>query len=122
MDDAAFGFEPVHILFAAIGGSLLLAYWLPRLAFARPPSASALLILFGMIGSVLFPGIFSGLDPTANPALWEITAEIVVIVVLFATGLRIDDSAAGGFGAPRWVCWRSPCLSPSWPWRRWVGR
>jgi NhaP-type Na+/H+ or K+/H+ antiporter len=91
MDDPAFGLEPVHILFAAIGGSLLLAYWLPRLAFARPPSASALLILFGMFSSLLFPGIFSGLDPTANPALWEVTAEIVVIVVLFATGLRIDD-------------------------------
>ena len=99
MDDPVFGFEPVHILFAAIGGSLLLAYWLPRLAFARPPSASALLILFGMLGSLLFPGIFSGLDPTANPALWEVTAEIVVIVVLFATGLRIDD--LGG-----WRLWR----------------
>ena len=69
-----------------------------------------------------FPGIFSGLDPTAHPALWEVTAEIVVIVVLFATGLRIDDLGGGGFGAPRWVCWRSPCLSPSGPWRRWVGR
>jgi sodium/hydrogen antiporter len=99
MDDPAFSFDPVHILFAAIGGSLLLAYWLPRLVFPRPPSASALLILFGMLGSLSFPDIFSGFDPTANPALWEVTAEIVVIVVLFATGLRIDD--LGG-----WRLWR----------------
>jgi NhaP-type Na+/H+ or K+/H+ antiporter len=96
---AEFGVEPVHILYAALGASLLLAYWLPRLVFQRPPSSSALLIGFGMLGSVLFPGIFAGLDPTLNPAIWEVTAEIVVIVVLFATGLRIDD--LGG-----WPLWR----------------
>ena len=59
MEDPAFGFEPIHILFAAIGGSLLLAYWLPRLIFPRPPSTSAILILFGMLGSFLFPDAFS---------------------------------------------------------------
>jgi sodium/hydrogen antiporter len=96
---AAFGFDPAHVLYASIGASLLLAYWLPRLAFRRPPSSSALLIGFGMLGSVLFPEIFAGLDPTANPGVWEVTAEIVVIVVLFATGLRIDD--LGG-----WRLWR----------------
>jgi sodium/hydrogen antiporter len=91
MNHPAFGFEPVHILFAVLGCSLLLAYWLPRLFFCRPPSASALLIGFGMLGSLAFPDVFSGLDPTTNPTVWEVTAEIVVIVVLFATGLRIDD-------------------------------
>jgi sodium/hydrogen antiporter len=96
---AVFGFDPAHVLYASIGASLLLAYWLPRLAFRRPPSSSALLIGFGMLGSVLFPEIFAGLDPTTNPGAWEVTAEIVVIVVLFATGLRIDD--LGG-----WRLWR----------------
>ncbi len=69
MDIVAFGLEPTHILFATIGASLLMAYWLPRLIFVRPPSSSALLILFGMLGSLMFPGIFSGLDPTLNPEM-----------------------------------------------------
>ncbi|HYI06132.1 MAG TPA: cation:proton antiporter, partial [Reyranella sp.] len=99
MDDQTFGFEPIHVLFAATGGSLLLAYWLPKLIFSRPPATSAILILFGMLGSILFPDAFSGLDPTTNPEIWELTTEIVVIVVLFATGLRIDD--LGG-----WPLWR----------------
>jgi NhaP-type Na+/H+ or K+/H+ antiporter len=99
MKPDAFGFDPTHVLFAAIGASLLLAYWLPRLVSPRPPSASALLILFGMLAATLFPGLFAALDPTASPAVWELTAEIVVIVVLFATGLRIDD--LGG-----WRQWR----------------
>lgn len=91
MDEPLFGFESYHILFAAIGASLILSYWLPRLIFSRPPAVSAMLMAFGMLGSVLFPGIFAGIDPTSNPEIWEITAEIVVIVVLFATGLRIDN-------------------------------
>lgn len=91
MDEPLFGFDPHHILLAALGASLLLSYWLPRLVFRRTPAASALLMAFGMIGSVLFPGIFDNLDPTANPGIWELTAEIVVIVVLFSTGLRIDE-------------------------------
>lgn len=98
-DYVAFSFDSAHVLYAAIGASLLLAYWLPRLAFRRPPSSSALLIGFGMLGSLLFPEMFAGIDPTTNPGAWEITAEIVVIVVLFATGLRIDD--LGG-----WRLWR----------------
>jgi len=95
MDDPLFGFESYHILLAAIGASLLLSYWLPRLVFRRPPAVSALLMAFGMLASALFPGIIAGIDPTSNPYVWEITAEIVVVVVLFSTGLRIDD--IGGF-------------------------
>ena len=98
-EDSAFGRDPIHVFYASLGASLLLAYWIPRLAFRRPPSSSALLIGFGMLASLLFPKIFAGLDPTINPAAWEVTAEIVVIVVLFATGLRIDD--LGG-----WRLWR----------------
>lgn len=99
MDEPAFAFDPMHVLFAAVGASLFLAHWLPRLAFRRPPAASALLILFGMLGAVAFPGAFAILDPTLHPDAWESAAEIVVIVVLFSTGLRIDD--LGG-----WRLWR----------------
>jgi NhaP-type Na+/H+ or K+/H+ antiporter len=86
-----YGFDSYHILIIIIGASLLLANWLPRLAFRRPPAASALLMLLGFLGVLWFPESFAGLDPLAAPELWEITAEIVVIVVLFSTGLRIDD-------------------------------
>ncbi len=85
-----FGFEPYHVLLALIGGGLLLAYWLPRLVLSRPPAASAGLMALGALGAGLFPESFQGLDPLAAPRLWEVSAEIVVIVVLFSTGLRID--------------------------------
>ncbi len=90
MEDAFFAFDAYHILLLTLGGSLLLSYWLPRLMVRRPPAATALLMAFGFLASLLFPGVFAGLDPTVNPALWEVTAEIVVIIVLFSTGLRID--------------------------------
>ena len=93
MDDPLFGFESYHILLAAIGASLLLSYWLPRLVFRR---ARRLRVVdgIGMLASALFPGIIAN-RPNLNPYVWEITAEIVVVVVLFSTGLRIDD--IGGF-------------------------
>lgn len=37
------------------------------------------------------PGVVAGIDPTENPVIWELAAEILVIVVFFVTGLRIDD-------------------------------
>jgi sodium/hydrogen antiporter len=89
-----YGFDPYHVLIILIGASLLLANWLPRLAFRRPPAASALLMLFGMLGVLWFPESFAGLDPITAPELWETSAEIVVIVVLFSTGLRIDNLGA----------------------------
>lgn len=91
MEDARFGFDPYHLLLVALGASLFLSYWLPHLLVRRPPAATALLMACGMGGSLLFPGVVSGIDPTTNPAIWELAAELVVIVVLFSTGLRIDD-------------------------------
>jgi NhaP-type Na+/H+ or K+/H+ antiporter len=96
MLDPRFGFDPYHILLVALGASLLLSYWLPHLFIRRPPAATALLMACGMAGSLLFPGIVSGIDPTVNPLIWEVSAELVVIVVLFATGLRIDVVALYG--------------------------
>ena len=91
MEDARFGFDAYHILLIALGASLLVAYWLPHLLLRRPPAATALLMACGMAGSLLFPDVVAGINPTENPGIWEIAAELVVIVVLFATGLRIDD-------------------------------
>lgn len=91
MDDARFGFDLYHILLVALGASLLVSYWLPHLFLRRPPAATALLMGCGMVGSLLFPGVVAGIDPTDNPDIWETAAELVVIIVLFATGLRIDD-------------------------------
>lgn len=91
MEEARYGFDAYHILLVALGASLLVSYWLPHLLVRRPPAATALLMGCGMIVALLFPNIASGIDPTQNPAIWETAAEIVVIVVLFSTGLRIDD-------------------------------
>jgi len=99
MEDALFGFDAYHVLLVALGASLLMSYWLPHLLVRRPPAATALLMACGMVGSLLFPSIVAGIEPTENPAIWELAAELVVIVVLFATGLRIDD--LGG-----WRLWR----------------
>ena len=91
MEDARFGFEAYHMLLVALGASLLMSYWLPHLLLRRPPAATALLMACGMVGSLLVPSVVAGIDPTGNPALWEVAAELVVIIVLFTTGLRIDD-------------------------------
>ncbi len=91
MEDALFTLDPYHILLAAVGVSLLVAYSLPRLLLRRPPAATALLMACGMATSLVSPDLVPVIDPLENPALWEVAAEIVVIVVLFATGLRIDD-------------------------------
>ena len=92
MDNGSFfGLSPQHILMAAIGGVIFAAYWLPRLVFPRAAASSALLMIFGLVVYTVVPGMPEALDPTASPRLWEVTSEVVVIVVLFATGLRIDN-------------------------------
>ncbi|MEQ9040385.1 MAG: cation:proton antiporter [Silicimonas sp.] len=91
MQDPLFGFDAYHILLVSLGASLIVSYWLPHFFVRRPPAATALLMACGMVGSLLFPSVVAGIDPTASPALWEFVAEIVVIIVLFTTGLQIDD-------------------------------
>jgi NhaP-type Na+/H+ or K+/H+ antiporter len=85
-----FGLYPYHMLMAAIGAAIFAAYWFPRLVFARATSSSALLMIVGLATYTIVPGM-EALDPTASPRLWEMVSEIVLIVVLFATGLRIDN-------------------------------
>ena len=91
MSDTLFSLAPYHIAMAVIGAAVLLSYWCLRLFFDKPPAASALLMVSGLVASVLFPEMFAGFDPIESPRLWELSAELVVIIVLFATGLRIDD-------------------------------
>lgn len=91
MDAMVFDAGPHKLLLVVIGAALLLSYWLPQLVLRRPSSASAALMLLGLGAAVLLPGLFDSVSPQAAPAFWEVSAELVVIVVLFSTGLRIDD-------------------------------
>ncbi|MEX2615199.1 MAG: cation:proton antiporter [Alphaproteobacteria bacterium] len=85
-----FGLSAYHILMAATGAAIFSAYWLPRLVIPRAVSSPALLMIVGLVTYIFLPGM-DALDPTASPLLWEMLSEIVLIVVLFATGLRIDN-------------------------------
>ena len=85
-----FELSPYHLLLAAFGAVVILAYWLPRFVSGREPAASALLILLGFSAFLLFPDISRSLDPVEHPKYWEMAAEFCVIIGLFGTGLRID--------------------------------
>ena len=85
-----FGLSAYHMLMAAIGTAIFLAHWLPRLVMPRAASSAALLMIVGLVTYTIVPGM-EALDPTTSPRLWERISEIVLIVVLFATGLRIDN-------------------------------
>ncbi len=87
---AFFEVSPYHVMMAAFGAAIFLAHWLPRLLFRRHASSAALLMILGLLAYILVPGMPSVLDPTVAPRLWELMSEMVLIVVLFATGLRID--------------------------------
>jgi NhaP-type Na+/H+ or K+/H+ antiporter len=85
-----FDLSAYHMLMAAIGAAIFAAYWFPRLVFPRAASSAALLMIVGLVTYTIVPGM-EALDPTTSPRLWEMISEIVLIVVLFATGLRIDN-------------------------------
>lgn len=95
-----FGFDQYHILLAALGGAIILSYWLPRFVSGREPAASALLILTGFLLFGLAPEMRESMDPTRNPRPWEVAAELCVIIGLFGTGLRIDRLAKRGQWRP----------------------
>ena len=97
--DAFFGLSSIHILMAALGAAVFLAYLVPRIVFRGAASSSAILMLLGLAAFALIPGMPDVPDPTVSPRLWELTSEVAVIVVLFATGLRIDQ--VGGWS--RWM-------------------
>jgi sodium/hydrogen antiporter len=90
---ALFGFEAYHVLLAALGVSIILSFWLPRFVSGREPATSALLILAGLLSFSLAPGMPAALHPVQSPRVWEVMAELCVIIGLFGTGLRIDRLA-----------------------------
>ncbi|WP_269436675.1 cation:proton antiporter domain-containing protein [Paracoccus liaowanqingii] len=94
-----FGLSPTHMLMATVGAAVFVAYLVPRIAFLRAASSSAILMILGLVTFTFIPGMPAVLDPTVSPRIWEITSEIAVIVVLFATGLRIDNVGS-------WSRWR----------------
>ena len=88
--DSFFGLSPYHVLMALTGAAIFAGIWLPRLVFPRAASSSALLMLLGLVAYTI-PGMPAALDPTESPRVWELISEFVLIVVLFAAGLRIDN-------------------------------
>lgn len=85
-----FEFDSYHVLLAVAGLSIILSYWWPRFISGREPAASALLLLTGFVAFSWVPGMPEAINPLASPRIWEIAAELCVILGLFGTGLRID--------------------------------
>lgn len=80
----------IHVMLAALGLAIIVSYWFPRFVSGREPAASALLLLTGYVAFAWVPGMPPALDPMAAPRVWEMAAELCVIIGLFGTGLRID--------------------------------
>lgn len=85
-----YGLDPYHVLLASVGATIILAFWLPRFVSGREPAASALLILGGWAAFSWVPGMPAAIDPVRSPRIWELVAELTVIIGLFGAGLRID--------------------------------
>ena len=85
-----FGFDPYHILLATAGLAIMVSYWSPRFISGREPAASALLVLGGFVAFAWVPGMPRAINPIDSPRIWELAAELCVILGLFGTGLRID--------------------------------
>jgi sodium/hydrogen antiporter len=93
-----FEFSSIHVLLAAFGVAIILAYWLPRFFSGREPAAYALLIGLGWAIFGWIPGMASALSPLDSPKPWEFASELCVLFGLFGVGLRIDRVA----GLARW--------------------
>jgi sodium/hydrogen antiporter len=85
-----FELSSYHLLLAALGLAIILAYWLPRFFSGREPAASALLIGLGALLFGWMPGLPEAVSPLLAPKPWEIVSELCVILGLFGVGLRID--------------------------------
>ncbi len=82
--------SPYHLLLAAFGSVIILAYWLPRFVSGREPAASALLIGLGFVAFGWIPEMPDAIDPISLPKPWEMISELCVVAGLFGVGLRID--------------------------------
>ncbi len=79
-----------HLVLVALGGAVVLAYWLPRFVSSREPATAALMIGLGWLMSSLAPGVSDAISPLTAPRQWEVVCEICVVTGLFGVGLRID--------------------------------
>jgi NhaP-type Na+/H+ or K+/H+ antiporter len=95
-----FELSAYHVLLAALGVAIILAYWLPRWLSGREPAASALLIGLGFVAFGLVPGMPAALNPIDSPRLWELASELCVVLGLFGVGLRIDNVASRHLWGP----------------------
>lgn len=86
-----FEFEPYHVLLATAGFAIIVSYWSPRFISGREPAASALLLLTGFVIFAWVPGMPEAINPVDSPRIWEVAAELCVILGLFGTGLRLDQ-------------------------------
>ena len=86
-----FGLSRMHVAFAAVGAAIFIANLVPHVLFRRSASSAGILMILGLASFAFLPGTPRTLDPTESPRIWELTSEAAVIVVLFATGLRIDQ-------------------------------
>ncbi|WP_296722261.1 cation:proton antiporter [Erythrobacter sp.] len=85
-----FEFQSYHVLLAVAGMAIIVSYWSPRFISGREPAASALLVLTGFAAFSWIPGMPGAINPINSPRVWEVAAELCVIIGLFGTGLRID--------------------------------
>lgn len=95
-----FEFDPYHVVLAALGAVIIASYWWPRFFSGREPAAAPLLILTGFVAFAWIPGMPEAIDPVSSPRIWEVTAELAVIIGLFGTGLRIDKLFGHGLWKP----------------------
>ncbi len=95
-----FEFDPYHVLLTAAGFSILASYWWPRFLSGREPAASALLVATGLVAFSWVPGMPAAINPVESPRVWELAAELCVILGLFGTGLRIDGLVGLGLWKP----------------------
>ncbi|KLE33812.1 cation:proton antiporter [Aurantiacibacter luteus] len=93
-------FDSYHILLAGAGAIIIASYWLPRFFSGREPAAAPVLILTGLLLFLFVPGMPAAIDPLQNPRVWEVTAELAVIIGLFGVGLRIDKLFGHGLWTP----------------------
>ncbi len=93
-------FSAYHLLLAAFGSVIILAYWMPRFVSGREPAASALLIGLGVVAFGWIPGMPDAIDPISLPKPWEMISEICVVAGLFGVGLRIDRLSSRRLWAP----------------------
>src|SRR5687768_4812808 len=87
---AVYELSSYHLVLAAIGLAIILAYWLPRFFSGREPAASGLLIGLGWLMFGWIPDLPQVISPLRAPRAWETVSELCLIIGLFGVGLRID--------------------------------